>query len=287
MSLALSVSDYLKLQTSQTWLIKPLLPVGGTMLLYGDPKVGKSFAALQLAQALTGNRGDFLGFEAPRTPAPVVYVQLDTPRSLWQERLADLTSRGQTFDQLFLSDRESLDTWPFDILKFEHYSLLKDLVSTYKPGTVFVDTLKETSRVEENRAELQQLVVQSIRAAVQPAALVLIHHAKKPMDEHVPDLLGDIRGSSYLAGAVDTIMRLTASGLYYVGRAAEGGVVKTRRASSGLWEVETYGAPSQAGGDSQAAWPNTPAAEPLISVDLEQMKVEAEAWNKLILESET
>lgn len=281
MSLALSVEDYLSQKASQTWLIKPLLPVGGTLLLYGDPKIGKSFAALQLAQALTGNRADFLGFEAPAQSAPVVYVQLDTPRSLWQERLEDLTQRGHKFDRLFLSDRESLDTWPFDILKFEHHSLLKDLVSTYKPSAVFVDTLKETSRVEENKAELQQLVVQSIRAAVQPAALVLIHHAKKPMDEHVPDLLGDIRGSSYLAGAVDTIMRLTASGLYYVGRAAEGGVVRTRRESSGLWGVETYTHPDAHSLDKP---PQTAEASPLVAVDLEQLKVDTEAWNKLILE---
>jgi len=276
MSLALSVDEYLKLKSTQTWLIKPLLPVGGTLLLYGDPKAGKSFLALQLAQVLTGNRKDFLGFHPCLTdpPQPVVYVQLDTPRSLWQERLEDLKQRDLSFDRLYLSDRESLDTWPFDILKFEHHSLLRDLVSTHNPSTVIIDTLKETNRCEENKSELQQVVVQALRAATHPAALVLVHHAKKPMDEHVPDLLGDIRGSSYFAGAVDTIMRLTSSGLYYVGRAAEGGVVKTQRGMGGMWDVVVDRAYEEL--NSQR-----PTQEPANIVL--PTAAETQAWNEFIL----
>lgn len=235
MSYTLTMDDYLAQESSQTWLIEPLIPIGGKFLLYGDPKIGKSFVAIQLAEALAGHRPDWLGFPV-LTPGPVLYTQLDTPRSLWQERIRKLRATGLDTTGFHMSDRETFGTWPFNILNPEHATILRSAVSSVKPSAVIIDTLKETNPAPENDSDEQQRVMAELTAATQPAALVLIHHAKKPAPEGVPNLLADIRGSSYFAGAVDTIARLTDKGMWYVGRAIEGGVVYTQRMGNGLIE---------------------------------------------------
>lgn len=233
MSFTLTVDDYLKLESSQTWLIELLIPIGGKLLLYGDPKIGKSFAAIQLAVALAGHNTTWLGFSV-LTAGPVLYLQLDTPRSLWQARLRSLRHHGLPLDHIHIADRETFGTWPFNILSPDHATILRRAVDAVKPTAVIVDVLKETNHVKENVSDEMQQVMAELTRATQPAALVLLHHAKKPMAETAPDILADIRGASYLAGSVDTIMRLTEKGVYYVGRAVEGGVVYTERQSNGL-----------------------------------------------------
>src|SRR3990167_6684502 len=101
-------ADYLALpRNAENWLLRPLLPVGGSMILYGDPKVGKSYAALQLAVALTGDGPDeWLGFPTGQA-GPVVYVHLDTPRSLWAERLEELKREGHPIESDLRSEEHT------------------------------------------------------------------------------------------------------------------------------------------------------------------------------------
>lgn len=228
--------EYLALpRPADTWLIKPLIPSGGAVLLYGDPKVGKSFAALQLALSLrTGD--DWLGFPVTHK-GRVVYVQLDTPRSLWAERLSILKDHGARIDLLDLADRETLGCFPFDILNATHATLLTLALKDLDPSVVIIDTLREAHQVEENDSTTMQKVVSSLAAAVFPATLICIAHAKKPgMDG--PDLLNDNRGSGYVVGRMDTILRMTKKHLYFTGRAIEEGNVKLRRTGDGLWEPD-------------------------------------------------
>lgn len=235
----LSAEDYLSIPRGENWLIKSLLPAGGAMLLYGDPKVGKSYAAIQLALALSGAQDDWFGFPVVR-PGPVVYVQLDTPASLWAERLTDLRTAGHPIDLLYLADRETLKTWPFDILRPDHEQLLTESLRPLKPSAVIIDTLKESNSAEENSNTEMQVVIAKLTAATQPAALILVAHAKKPAQDSQPDLTNDNRGAGYVVGKMDAIVRFSKKGIYYTGRAIEEGAIKLDRSDDGFWE------PSQA-----------------------------------------
>lgn len=232
----LSVDDYLSLpREPEAFLLKPILPVGGSMLLYGDPKVGKSFAAIQLSLALSGALPDFLGFPVS-TPGRVVYVQLDTPRSLWAARLEDLKREGLPVSALYVADRESLNTYPFDILNPDHRVLLGNALAAVNPTCVVVDTLREAHSGQENESDSMQPVIAHLAAVIAPAAMVLIAHSRKPGLTGGTDLINDNRGSSYITGRVDAICRMTKKGLYYTGRAVEDGSLKVRRLPNGLWE---------------------------------------------------
>jgi hypothetical protein len=227
-------AEYLALpRAPETWLVAPLLPVGGTMLLYGDPKVGKSFAALQLAVALATGK-DWLTFQVP-SPGRVVYIQLDTPRSLWADRVASLKSSGLETDAVYFADRETLNTWPFDILDPKHQVLLAESLDKIKPSCVILDTLRESHRGDENDSTDMQNVLAHLTAAVKPAALILVAHGRKADPQRGASLINDNRGSNYVVGAVDAICHMTHKGLQAGGRAVDETFVHLEREENGTW----------------------------------------------------
>lgn len=228
--------DYLKLPRSpETFLIDQLLPVGGSMLMFGDPKVGKSYAALQLACCLTSGV-EWLGFDVPQA-VPVVYVQLDTPRSLWADRVQTLSDSGHPVEGIHFADRETLNTHPFNILDDQHFSLLRDSLALIRPGAVIIDTLREAHGGDENDSTAMQQVVARLDAAVKPAAMILISHARKSNPEHGYDLMNDNRGSNYIVGRMDAICRFSHSSMRATSRTMEEHSTKLDRQDDGTWTL--------------------------------------------------
>ncbi len=227
-------SEYLKLPRSpETFLIDQLLPVGGSMLIFGDPKVGKSYAALQLACCMTSGV-EWLGFEIPQA-IRVVYVQLDTPRSLWADRVQQLASAGHPVEGIHYADRETLNTHPFNILEDSHYKLLQESLAALQPGAVIIDTLRESHGGDENDSTEMQQVVSRLDSAVKPAAMILISHARKSDPERGYDLMNDNRGSNYIVGRMDAICRFSHSSMRATSRTMEEHSTKLERQDDGTW----------------------------------------------------
>jgi len=220
----------------QTWLIKPLLPVSGAMLLFGQPKTGKSYLGIQLANALTGHTPDFLGFPVVKS-GNVLYLQLDTPRGVWSLRFEDMISKGFTYDRerLLLADRESVEFYPFDVLNPKHCVYLRGLVSQHNPTAVIIDTLREAHSGDSDSDTSMRNVIVNMVGICHPAALIIISHSRKTQADVDKDIMEDHRGSSYTPGRMDVILRLTKSRLYYAGRSIEEGNLKLERQDSGLW----------------------------------------------------
>jgi RecA-family ATPase len=232
-----SGADYLKLPRSpETFLIDKLLPVSGSMLIFGDAKVGKSYAALQLACCLTSGV-EWLGFAVPAA-VPVVYVQLDTPRSLWADRVQSLAESGHPVEGLHYADRETLNTFPFNILNEEHLQLLRNSLKAVSPGAVIIDTIREAHAGDENDSTAMQTVIARLEAAVKPAALILIAHARKSDPERGYDLMNDNRGSNYIVGRMDAIVRFSRTSMRAASRTMEEHSTKLIRQADGTWTLE-------------------------------------------------
>lgn len=217
------------------------------MLLYGDPKVGKSFAALQLACDLVSGT-EWLGFGVP-APTPTVYIQLDTPRSLWAARVESLQAAGHPIEAVYFADRETLDTHPFDILEPAHFARLVGALRTLtvqadsgedvpeQPGVVIIDTLRESHSGDENDSTAMQDVIAHLDAAVKPAALVLVSHARKANPEAGFSLMNDNRGSNYIVGRMDVIVRFSPKSLRISSRTMEEHSIDTERNDDGTWSL--------------------------------------------------
>lgn len=207
------------------------------MLLYGDPKVGKSFAALQLADAIS-NGDHWLGFGTKA--GKVVYLQFDTPRNVWQERVSDLQKKSGAFvTPFYMGDRESLDAWPFDILNRDHFTRLRDALQAISPALVIFDTLRESHSSDENDSTEMQEAVAALVACTQPASLCLISHARKPVQDQDFSLMGDNRGSSYVVGRMDAIVRFTKKSCRVSGRSIEEHSIDLERQDNGFWMEST------------------------------------------------
>ena len=232
------VDQYLDLPRERdTWLLKPLLPISGACLLYGAPKTGKSYLAIQLGLALSGQAPDWLGFPVVHK-GKVLYLQLDTPRTVWALRFEDMIKKGglkYDTNTLLLADRECIEYYPFDIIQPKHMQYLFALVRKHDPTAVIIDTLRESHSGDSDSDTSMRNVISNLVGAVHPAALIVVSHSRKTIADQDKDIMDDHRGSSFVPGRMDAILRLTKTRLYYAGRSIEAGDIKLERLDNGLW----------------------------------------------------
>lgn len=224
----------------ETWVVQDLLPAGGLCNIFGQPKYGKSFAALQMAYAIAAGEPEWLGFPI-MTSGPVCYLQLDTPRSLWAERIEDMKATGMDPSVIYFADSE-VAPYPFDIAKGDQGGVwLRTQLNRIKPVALFLDTTREIHRGDENDSDHMQQVLAALIIATRPAACVLISHATKEnmlipaavRDEN----LGDNRGSGFIGYRMDGTVKITPSGFTYHGRTTEKRQVRASRLPGGWWKV--------------------------------------------------
>lgn len=203
-------SAYLALDSGPTsWLIKPLIPRGGSAILWAPSKAGKSSLTLQFVEALA-RQEPVLGFQT-MVQGKTVFLQIDNPRNIWKDRIGLLAWGDHLKDWVKFGDRESLP-YPFNIRLPEHAAALKHALDLEQPDLVVVDTLRESFRGDENDSDVLQQTFSAFSGAVRPAAILYIHHSKKPPSDALstPHVMDAGRGSTYIPGAVDTVMALKA-----------------------------------------------------------------------------
>ena len=234
----LSWTDYMNLpETVEPWAIEPLIPSGGWLSIYGKPKTGKSLLALSLATAISTKQEQWLGFPV-RQHGLVAYFQADNPRSLWRSNhMAKLTTGGFV-GNVWFSDPLMMP-YPFDVLAEGNLELLQTMLQALpqQPVGVIVDTIREIHEEDENSSGEMRRVLGALRQAADPAFIVLIGHSNKggggqtgeDASDHGTDIMDRGRGSSYVPGKMDTIVKLTTrkedshtvyGTMHYQGRAA-------------------------------------------------------------------
>lgn len=227
----LNGSNYLALpRNTQKWLIRDLVPSGGLCNLYGKPKTHKSFVALAMAEAISrDNIGEWEGFDVFQH-GPVCYLQVDTPRTAWGARMVDLIelqALGHNYDNVHFADMQMVPTYPFNILEPKNLQWLVDSVAEVKPVLVIIDTIREVHAGDENDSTVMRNVIGQLVSAMLPtqSAMMLLSHQKKDnafTRAGGDDLMDDARGSSYISGRMDNIMRLTETRLTWKGRMGNG-----------------------------------------------------------------
>lgn len=215
---------YLNLpRAPQPWVIDKLLPVGGLINLFGKPKCGKSFLALSLAKAIVNGEPDWCGYPIS-LPGSVAYLQIDTPREEWADRLGRVTLSTTGAHRLWIADMYQVPEFPFNILNPQQTELtwLKQSIASINPVLTVIDTLREVHSGDENDSTTMRNVVGSLVDACRPSAILLLSHARKDSmltatgDD---DMMDQGRGSSYVAGRMDVVMKLTQKRLMFKGRA--------------------------------------------------------------------
>lgn len=191
-------ADHWDSETTQEWLVEPLIPAGGQVALYSDPKVGKSLLMLELAAGLATGKS-LLG-QQPQSPVHVLYV--DHENRLEQDVIGRLKAMGYTPDQLELlhlvtmPQVQPLDTTTGGLL-------LVQAAIDCGAALVVIDTVSRTIQGEENSNDTWLQFYRATGRGLKAAqiALVRLDHTGKDSDKGQ-------RGGSAKSGDVDMVWRL-------------------------------------------------------------------------------
>jgi hypothetical protein len=189
-----------------SWLLERLIPSGSLVVLYGPPKVGKSFLALDWALSMAEGC-DWLGRATSGEPQPVVYLA--------GEGIGGLGRRLKAWEQHYGRQTEELPiVFPNLVVNLFEASAVAQFLRELKecevaaPALIIVDTFsKAMIGADENSAKDVNRGLangDSIRREA-GAAVLLIHHTTKS-DARVE------RGSTALRGAADVMLRLETRG---------------------------------------------------------------------------
>jgi hypothetical protein len=215
--------------------------------VFGPAKAGKTYAVLDLAMAISDpTRTHFMEWEIVQH-GPVWYLQIDTPRSLFiGDYVEQAISSGRCINGVSIADQEIVP-YPFNILG-DGKPWLKDALQSAdeRPVAVVIDTLRDAHGADENDSGVMRNVVTSFVDALRPPlsapdhvkapALILISHQKKLQADQQLDLMSANRGSNYIAGRMDTVMRVAKGEIRAEGRVLQETILHDyKRDAWGFW----------------------------------------------------
>ena len=209
------------------------MPTGGLGLIYGQSKLGKSYLAIGLAEAISTGKPSWLTLEIGKH-GRVAFFQADMGRAESRDRVVRLNAAGLNLNGIHWHDRETAP-FPFDLKTNKHYEWLRKEIEETAPILVIVDTLRDCFAGDENDSQVMRDVMMRFIAASRPAAILFLAHPRKAGQNYVPDLIEDFRGSSQVTGKMDAIARLTPRAFEYKSRRGSG-VIPIRRTPVWLWE---------------------------------------------------
>lgn len=187
------------------WAVPGLLPVG-LAILAGAPKVGKSWLALQIAQAVAAG-GYVFGQEVTR--GPVLYLALeDPPRRLKERMKKQGWPSGLGCEADFMTVGSFMDK--IGDLRNGGGERLTRQIETRRYRLVVIDTLSRAVAGDQNEAHEMTAWLTPVQelAHSQNCAVVLVDHHRKGGGSGDPDAIGDILGSTAKGAMSDTALGL-------------------------------------------------------------------------------
>lgn len=188
------------------WLWQDWIPLRMLSLLAGEPGVGKSMIALDLAGRIIAGRDFPDGRSAPRASRAVIYVDAEDAPSIHDERsMAWKLDRKRLF--LMLPEAGGLF---IDLNEQAARDRLVEMIHTLAPALVIVDSLSSISLRGESAKEDVMCLLAFLKRVAQnfDCAVLLIHHLRKPPPGMQARLLtmADVRGSGHIVAAARSVI---------------------------------------------------------------------------------
>ena len=194
------ISEILNKEYEPLWFPIEKFLCGGSTLIYGPPKSGKSFLCAQMAGCLV--RGaPFMGMKTEK--CPVIYCGLEDYEARFQRRYSgmfpDVIDEFET-----RSGREPLYTFT-DVPSDDFMEELENDIMTFNGHVVvFIDVLQKvkgsaSGKLNAYQADYMTMSPFQDLAKRTGCAIVLIHHDNKD---------GRINGSHGIDGSVDQIIKV-------------------------------------------------------------------------------
>jgi hypothetical protein len=192
-----------------SFLVEPIIPQGGTVILHGKPNVGKSQFVLTLAHAIN-NGLPFFG-RWPTRQGCVVIIQADMTGQIQQARVRRISDAGLMIEETYWLVEEDGSQPMVNIINMTltHVQLVEE-IQALNPVLIVWDTLRKVHMLSENSSETPIVVYNAARKVCRTATHMFIHHDGKEAKD--PDLRGSpdeaFMGSQQWMGACDTTLSL-------------------------------------------------------------------------------
>ena len=178
-----------------------ILPIHSKMLLFGEPKTGKSFLATMLAHCIA-ERQPWLGF-APHPSADfqptVYYIQTEISETEFKERLLSLIP----------SDHLFVETIHGSLLLGDNVNQLAERLEVIRPNLVILDPLYMLMDGDLNNSTHMGVVHRNIDMLISAfgCSVLIVHHSRKPKENTKASIL-EALGSVTITAFYDSILFL-------------------------------------------------------------------------------
>jgi KaiC/GvpD/RAD55 family RecA-like ATPase len=239
---AIMSADYIltRVWPEPIWAVPKILPVGFAILA-GAPKVGKSWLALQIAQAVASG-GYVMNQRVEK--GKVLYIALeDSPRRLKERMNKQKWPQGLEADFITVGLFQQVIG---DISK-GGIGKLAELIEEHNYRMVILDTLSRAIKGDQNDVGVMTASLTPVQEMAHKynITILLIDHHKKVKGEE-QDAIGDILGSTAKGAMTDTVLGLyrergkSGAKLSITGREVDEQVIDIYfDKESGCWQVNT------------------------------------------------
>jgi len=191
------LADIMAEERPTDFVIEGLVRIGGSTILVGEPKLGKSQMSLDIALAVA--RGEaFCGLATKR--GRVIYYALEDGEDIVRDRVRMRGLSG-------LEEDVYIGTTP-PVVE-DNVAILEEHIDTIQPTLVIIDTLRAISvsaGKSENEASFADAIYRIAKLARERGvATLIVHHTVKATSGNP---ISDVRGTSAIAGAVDVVAGL-------------------------------------------------------------------------------
>ena len=186
-----------------TFLVEPIIPLGGLVLLHGKRGIGKTQFCLTLANAIVNGK-PFMN-RYPTLKGPVLNVQIDMTPQIQQLRIRKVT------DILKLDNLWYMFPRVLDVGKLDQEDAFAITVRKLAPHMIIWDTLRKIHRENENSSESAQKVYTKVTSLFPDTTHFFVHHDKKTVvEQQALDPEEAFRGTGDWIDSTDTSLQLVA-----------------------------------------------------------------------------
>lgn len=176
------------------FLVDTILPQNQLILITGKPKHGKSFMALDIADAVSTGALVFGRFKV-NSPGPVIYFSMEDSKWTTYNRLERRGVKPEDDRPLYLCTEKFLVNTPQAI------EILKREIAGLNPVLIIIDTAAQSIGIKDwsNRGEFEEKMAPLRDFAHEVCTVILIGHNRKAAG----DAGDEIAGSNAFTAAVD------------------------------------------------------------------------------------
>ncbi len=205
--------DFMQTDIRLKWAIEGLLPVAGSMVIFGKPGIGKSTFSLRLAISLALGRDYFLAWKIVN-PQRVLFVSLEMQHYEVKQFFSDMNLTEE--EQIQLQEQFYIwpigNPYPFDTGD-QQIELIKH-IKTHKIELVIIDSLSIAmyGSVKDDDAikRLNSFLNEDVRRDLK-CSYIFIHHPRKQGigEDRKIDNQDDAYGSTYINANAQTVVVLS------------------------------------------------------------------------------